>query len=58
MTDLEVQAMKRDNAYEQDARRYRWLRSHGDCPFAETDPVWYTPEAFDAAVDENLKAEA
>lgn len=43
---------------ELDARRYRWLRK--ECnnmpPWAESDPVWDTPESLDAAIDAALAA--
>lgn len=34
-----------------EAKRYRWLRDHGSCPFSEADPVWEEPESFDAEID-------
>ena len=40
-----------------DAERYRWMRNHGGCPFAETDPCWESPDAFDADVDAARKGE-
>jgi hypothetical protein len=39
------------------ALRYEWLRTHGSCPFAETDAAWDTPELFDKAVDAALRAQ-
>lgn len=37
-----------------DAKRYRWLRAHGACPFAETDEEWESPEALDKAIDKRM----
>ncbi len=36
-----------------DAKRYRWLREHGSCPFAETDDAWDS-DKLDAAIDERM----
>lgn len=38
-----------------DAERYRFLRSDGRCPFAETDPVWEDCADFDKAVDARMR---
>lgn len=41
-----------------DAARFRWLASHGGCPFAETDPVWDDPAEFRRQVDERIERDA
>jgi hypothetical protein len=42
-------------ALRRDAERYRWLRAHGGCPFAETDKAWESPEGLDKALDEWIR---
>lgn len=41
-------------ALRKDAERYRWLRNHGACPLAETDPAWCDGDKLDVEIDATI----
>ena len=57
MRQLADRLQSAHDAEVRDARRYRWLRAEGMCPFAETDDAWDSPESLDAAIDRAMEGE-